>query len=311
MDLADEPVVRVESLRKTYGSVIALNGVDLAIGRGEIFGLLGRNGAGKSTALDIICGLVKPTAGRVEVFATDVRRHGRRLRRRIGYVPQDNTVYLAMTVWQNLHFAAIVRGMPRATAQRRAAEVMERLGLSGIANRGGANLSGGERRRLTIGMGIVHSPPLMVLDEPSTGVDIDSRHAIHHLLRELRGEGSTILYTTHHLDEAEILCDRIGVLDAGSILVTADVKSFVAEHASPYCEIVSDEAPAVAALLQDALPENVITVHSRRIRVGTQNAELLPTIVRLLDESNLPIKDVRAVPVSLENAFLQVIGQAL
>ncbi|MEU7138776.1 ABC transporter ATP-binding protein [Nocardia sp. NPDC046473] len=311
MDVADEPVVRVAGLRKTYGSVIAVNGIDLTIGRGEIFGLLGRNGAGKSTALDIICGLVKPTAGRVEVFDTDVRKHGRRLRRRIGYVPQDNTVYLAMTVWQNLHFAAVVRGMPRVTAQRSAAEVMERLGLSPIANRGGAQLSGGERRRLAIGMGIVHSPPLMVLDEPSTGVDIDSRHAIHHLLRELRGEGSTILYTTHHLDEAEILCDRIGVLDEGAILVTADVKSFVAEHASPYCEIVSDEAAAVAAFLHDALPESGITLHGRRVRVGTQQADLLPTIVRLLDESNLPIKDVRAVPVSLENAFLQVIERQL
>ncbi|MFI9404500.1 ABC transporter ATP-binding protein [Nocardia sp. NPDC052316] len=309
MDVADEPVVLVDGLRKTYGSVVALDGVGLSVGRGEIFGLLGRNGAGKSTALDIICGLVKPTAGRVEVFGTDVRRHGRRLRRRIGYVPQDNTVYLAMTVWQNLRFAAIVRGMPRPTAHRRAAEVMERLGLSRIADRGGAQLSGGERRRLSIGMGIVHSPPLMVLDEPSTGVDIDSRQAIHHVLRELRGEGSTILYTTHHLEEAEILCDRIGVLDEGTLVVTTDVKSFVAEYASPYCEIISDQAAAVLTLLRDALPATAITLHGRRIRVAAQQPEILPTLVRVLDESDLPIKDVRAVPVSLENAFLQIIEQ--
>ncbi|WP_159080597.1 ABC transporter ATP-binding protein [Nocardia suismassiliense] len=309
MDVADEPVVLVDGLRKTYGSVVALDGVGLSVGRGEIFGLLGRNGAGKSTALDIICGLVKPTAGRVEVFGTDVRRHGRRLRRRIGYVPQDNTVYLAMTVWQNLRFAAIVRGMPRPTAHRKAAEVMERLGLSRIADRGGAQLSGGERRRLSIGMGIVHSPPLMVLDEPSTGVDIDSRQAIHNVLRELRGEGSTILYTTHHLEEAEILCDRIGVLDEGTLIVTTDVKSFVAEYASPYCEIISEQAAAVTTLLHDVLPDTAITVHGRRIRVAAQQPEILPTLVRVLDESDLPVKDVRAVPVSLENAFLQIIEQ--
>ncbi|WP_433656216.1 ABC transporter ATP-binding protein [Nocardia sp. CA-128927] len=307
---SDEPVVLVDGLRKKYGPVLALNEINLAIGRGEIFGLLGRNGAGKTTALDIICGLVKPTAGRVQVFGTDVRKHGRRVRRHIGYVPQDNTVYLAMTVWQNLRFSAIVRGMPRATARRRAAEVMERLGLSRIADRGGAHLSGGERRRLSIGMGIVHSPPLMVLDEPSTGVDIDSRHAIHNLLREMRGEGSTILYTTHHLEEAEILCDRIGVLDAGSIIVTADVKSFVAEYGSPYCEIVSDEAAAVTTLLHDALPDTGITLHGRQIRVAAQQAEILPTVVRVLDESHVPIKDVRLVPISLENAFLQAIEQA-
>ncbi|MFI9504682.1 ABC transporter ATP-binding protein [Nocardia sp. NPDC052566] len=309
MDVTDEPAVLVDGLRKTYGSVRALNGVDLAIGRGEIFGLLGRNGAGKSTALDIICGLVEPTAGRVRVFGTDVRRNGRSVRRRIGYVPQDNTVYLAMTVRQNLRFAAIVRGMSRRGARQRAAEVMERLGLGPIADRGGAKLSGGERRRLTIGMGIMHAPPLMVLDEPSTGVDIDSRHAIHHLLRELRGEGSTILYTTHHLEEAETFCDRIAVLDHGTILVTADMKSFVADYASPYCEIVSDEAAAVAALLRDALPDTAITVRDRRIRVATEQAETVTTVVRVLGASHLPVKDVRSVPVSLENAFLRTIGQ--
>ncbi|MFE9576351.1 ABC transporter ATP-binding protein [Nocardia sp. NPDC006044] len=311
MDITpDEPVVSVDGLGKRYGSVRALNELSLAIGRGEIFGLLGRNGAGKSTALDIICGLVKPTAGRVQVFGTDVRKHGRRVRRHIGYVPQDNTVYLAMTVWQNLRFSAIIRGLSRATAQHRAAEVMERLGLSQIADRGGAHLSGGERRRLSIGMGIVHSPPLMVLDEPSTGVDIDSRHAIHNLLREMRGEGSTILYTTHHLEEAEILCDRIGVLDAGSIIVTADVKSFVAEYGSPYCEIVSDETAAVTTLLHDALPGTGITVHGRRVRVAAPEAEILPAVVRVLDESHVPIKDVRLVPTSLENAFLHAIEQS-
>ncbi len=310
MDAAlDEPVVLVRDLRKAYGSITALNGVDLAIGRGEIFGLLGRNGAGKSTALDIICGLLAPSAGRVEVFGLDVRGQGRSVRRRIGYVPQDNTVYLAMTVWQNLRFAAIVRGISRRGARRRAAEVMERLGLDRIADRGGAYLSGGERRRLSIGMGIVHSPPLMVLDEPSTGVDIDSRHAIHDLLRELRGEGSTILYTTHHLEEAESLCDRVGVLDAGSIVVTADVKNFVAEYASPYCEIATDETAAVATLLCDVLPEIAITVRDRRIRVATPRPEILPAVVRALDESHLPVKDVRSVPVSLENAFLHALEQ--
>ncbi|RDI65533.1 ABC transporter ATP-binding protein [Nocardia pseudobrasiliensis] len=310
MDAAlDEPVVLVRGLRKAYGSVTALNGVDLAIGRGEIFGLLGRNGAGKSTALDIICGLLAPSAGQVEVFGRDVRGHGRSVRRRIGYVPQDNTVYLAMTVWQNLRFAAIARGLSRRGAQRRAAEVMERLGLDRIADRGGAYLSGGERRRLSIGMGIVHSPPLMVLDEPSTGVDIDSRHAIHNLLRELRGEGSTILYTTHHLEEAESLCDRVGVLDTGSIVVTADVKNFVAEYASPYCEIATDETAAVAALLRDAVPDIAITVRDRRIRVSTPQVEILPAVVRAIDESHLPVKDVRSIPVSLENAFLHALEQ--
>ncbi|PXX55576.1 ABC-2 type transport system ATP-binding protein [Nocardia tenerifensis] len=303
----DEPVVQVEGLRKKYGQVLALDDVDLSIGRGEIFGLLGRNGAGKSTTLDIVCGLVKPTAGRIRVFGSDVRRHGRRVRKRIGYVPQDNTVYLAMTVWQNLSFAAIVRGMSSASARRRAGEVMELLGLSAVADRGGANLSGGERRRLSIGMGIVHAPPLMVLDEPSTGVDIDSRHAIHHILRELRGEGATILYTTHHLEEAEILCDRVGVLDTGRLIVTSDVKSFVAQYASPYCEIVSDEVAAVTTLLSEALPDSGITLRGRRIQVSAEKAEILSTILELLDESRLPVKDVRVVPISLENAFLQVI----
>ncbi|QIS03815.1 ATP-binding cassette domain-containing protein [Nocardia brasiliensis] len=303
----EAPIVQVSGLRKKYGSFLALDEVSLAVGRGEIFGLLGRNGAGKTTALDIICGLVKPTAGKVEVFGTDVRRHGRRVRRRIGYVPQDNTVYLPMTVRQNLRFSAIVRGMSGAAAGRRAAEVMERLGLGHIADRGGAHLSGGERRRLSIGMGIVHAPPLMVLDEPSTGVDIDSRQAIHHLLRELRGEGSTLLYTTHHLDEAESLCDRVAVLDAGKVLATADVKSFVAEYGSPYCEIVSDHTDAVTRLLREALPEARIMLHGRRIRVGAEEAEQVATVVRVLGASNLPVKDVRAVPVSLENAFLQAI----
>lgn len=304
---ADAPVVLVEGLHKTYGCVRALDGIDLAVGRGEIFGLLGRNGAGKSTTLDIICGLVAPTAGRVRVFDAEVR--GRRVRRRIGYVPQDNTVYLAMTVWQNLRFAAIVHGLSRTAARRRAAEVMDRLGLTRIADRGGAQLSGGERRRLSIGMGIVHAPPLLVLDEPSTGVDIDSRHAIHTLLRELRGEGSTILYTTHHLEEAETLCDRIAVLDTGTIVVTADVKSFVATYASPYCEIVCEATDAVVALLREALPGTGTTVYDRRIRVEAEHPEILSTIVRMLGASQLPVKDVRSVPVSLENAFLQALAQ--
>jgi len=209
--------VEVIDVRCTFGKVRAIDGVSLRVPTGNVVGIVGPNGAGKTTLIDMICGLVRPSGGTVRVLGEDVATSGAALRSRIGVLPQETALYDEVTAQQNLNFAASLYSVPHPDA--RIAEVLELVGLSQRANDVVRGFSGGMQRRLAIARALLHNPPLLILDEPTLGVDVEARHQIWAHVRSLRATGRTVVLTTNYLDEAEALCDRVAILRAGKLLV--------------------------------------------------------------------------------------------
>ena len=199
-----------------FGRIRALDGVSLRVMPGTVVGVLGPNGAGKTTLIDAICGLVRPSRGAVHVLGEDVSGDTTALRARIGVLPQETALYDEVTALQNLRFAAALYGVPHAEA--RIAEVLELVGLRERARDVVRGFSGGMQRRLAIARALLHDPPLLILDEPTLGVDVEARHQIWAHIRSLRAGGRTVVLTTNYLDEAEALCDRVAILRAGKLV---------------------------------------------------------------------------------------------
>jgi ABC-2 type transport system ATP-binding protein len=208
--------VEVSDVRCSFGAVRALDGLSLRVETGTVVGIVGHNGAGKTTLIDVICGLVRPSAGAVRVLGEDVSASGQRLRARIGVLPQETALYTEVTARQNLRFAAALYDVPRPEA--RITELLEMVGLSARGDDVVGRFSGGMQRRLAIARALLHDPPLLILDEPTVGVDLEARHQIWAHIRSLKAAGRTVVLTTNYLDEAEALCDRIAILRSGRLL---------------------------------------------------------------------------------------------
>jgi len=216
MATSDSIAVEVAGVECAFGGVPAIDGLSLSVRTGTVVGIVGPNGAGKTTLIDMICGLVRPSKGTVRVWGEDVLAAGPALRARIGVLPQETALYNEVTARQNLRFAAALYGVPRPAA--RIAEVLDLVGLSSRADDVVRTFSGGMQRRLAIARALLHNPPLLILDEPTVGVDVEARHQIWAHVRSLRTAGRTVVLTTNYLDEAEALCDRVAILRAGKLL---------------------------------------------------------------------------------------------
>lgn len=213
--------IEIAGLRKAYpgAEAPAVDDLDLEVEPGEFFGLLGPNGAGKSTTLSILCGLLRPDGGTARVLGLDAVRHTRRLQRIVGLVPQEVALYAALTGRENLLFFGRMHGLGGPSLRRRVDECLALVGLAGNADRLVATYSGGMRRRANLAAGLLHEPSVLVLDEPTVGIDAQSRHAIFERLRDLnQTRGVTMLYATHYMEEAQQLCSRVAILDRGRIL---------------------------------------------------------------------------------------------
>lgn len=212
-------MIKAKGLSKTFkGGVAAVQSVDLAVEPGEIVGFLGPNGAGKTTTMRMLTTLLTPTAGSATVAGRDLLADPRGVRHRIGYVSQNGGLNPFSPVGEELELHAMLYGLPRATARDRITEVLAQLELSGMESKPGAALSGGQRRRIDIAFGLIHDPVLLFLDEPTTGLDPQSRANLWEHVRALRAQGRTVFLTTHYLDEADALCDRIVIIDHGRIV---------------------------------------------------------------------------------------------
>ena len=216
--MADMRMLECRGLRRSFGDLVAVDGVGFHIDAGETYGLLGPNGAGKTTTISMIAGLLERDGGEVVVAGEPMTTHAIRAKSAIGYVPQDLAIYPDLSARENLMFFARLYGMPTAEAKRRSAEVLEVTGLADRAGDQTKKYSGGMKRRLNIGIGLLHRPKLLILDEPTVGVDPQSRNAILESVEGLSGEGMAVLYTTHYMEEAERLCDRVGVIDHGQLI---------------------------------------------------------------------------------------------
>ncbi len=299
-----EPIVRAHALAKHYGALAAVAGIDFEIEPGICFGFLGPNGAGKTTTLRMCMGLSPPDGGRLEIFGLSLPRHGRRVRARMGVVPQADNLDPDFTVEENLRIYGRYFGLRRRILDTRIPALLEFAALAERAHARTEALSGGMKRRLTLARALINDPQLVVLDEPTTGLDPQARHLVWARLEQLRARGTTLLLTTHYMEEAERLCDRLVVMDHGSILDTGTPRELVNRHVEP--EVVEiRNAPA-------HLEGHLLDGGCRIERVGsslycyTRRATAL--IEHLRDQPGLVFLHR---PAGLEDVFLRLTGREL
>lgn len=222
-----ESRIMVEKLVKKYEDVTAVDGLSLRVEEGELFGLLGPNGAGKTTTISILCGLLKPTGGSATVCGYDVQKEAVKIRRLIGVCIQETAVYPYLTGEENVKFFGDLYAMNKGTLESRCAMLFEKMGLVSDANRRVGKYSGGMKRRLSLILALIHDPKVVFLDEPTVGMDPQSRRAVWDFIRELKREGKTIILTTHYMEEAEELCDRVGIIDHGRLIALGPPKELI------------------------------------------------------------------------------------
>ena len=316
---ARDAAIRTEGLRKTYksgrGDVEAVRGIDLDVPQGEFFGLLGPNGAGKSTTIGMLTTLVHPTGGRAWVAGHDVTRDPVAVKRRIGVVTQNNTLDMQLTVSENLEFRSRFFGLTARVAARRAAQLIDAFGLGDRCGAMADKLSGGQARRLLIARALVHKPDVLFLDEPTAGLDPQTRVNLWDILRVLHEQGQTILLTTHYMEEAEELCDKVAVVDHGQILAAGTVDELKAEAGAVTVVTVRYEEQVPAGLAERAGLTGRPGVSKAEaegdlLRVFSSDPEgLLGELVTIGAEAGLHVRDATQLKPTLETVFLALTGR--
>jgi ABC-2 type transport system ATP-binding protein len=309
-----DDVLRCGELRKAFGELVAVNGVGFSIAEGETYGLLGPNGAGKTTTISMIAGILERDEGEVIVAGQPLGPASVRAKGQIGYVPQELAVYPDLTGVENLRFFARLYGLRRAEAGDRAAEVLEIIGLTDRAGDQVKTYSGGMKRRLNIGVGLLHRPRLLILDEPTAGVDPQSRNAILENVERLAGEGIAVLYTTHYMEEAERLCDRVGIIDLGELRAEGTRRELIGlvgerDRVTLTAEGNLAQATRAAAALDGVRQAD--TVDGRIDLVVDDARDALPRIFDAVVGTGAAIRSVEVTEPDLETVFLHLTGKAL
>ena len=307
-------MIEVESLRKLYGELVAVDDASFTARPGEIFGLLGPNGAGKTTTIHCISGLLTPTAGRVRVNGHDVVRDGKAARSSIGVVPQELALYDDLTAAENLDYWGGAQGMRNPELKRRIQEVLELAGLQDRGKEVVKRYSGGMKRRLNFACGIVHRPKVLLLDEPSVGVDPQSRVRLLELVREEAKAGTCVLYTTHYLEEAESLCDRLAIMDHGKLIARgtlAELRAMVGER-----ELVrlsgTWNVEAVHRALSHLDGMEIVQVLEGTLTISAADASArLPEIFSAIASAGADIRGTTLTQPSLESLFIKLTGKEL
>ncbi|WNV84757.1 ABC transporter ATP-binding protein [Umezawaea sp. Da 62-37] len=309
-----EAVLSCRGLCKRFGELTAVDDVTFTISAGETYGLLGPNSAGKTTIISMVAGILRPDVGDVLVEGVPVSTRTTEPKGRIGYVPQELALYPDLTGRENLRFFARLQGLSRTAVARRVAHVLDVVGLADRADDRAEHYSGGMKRRLHIGMGLLHEPVLLVLDEPTAGVDPQSRNAIMDNIRELADSGLAILYTTHYMEEAERLCDRVGIIDAGRLVAEGTRRELVARLGErDRISLTVDGDLAAAKHTAEEIPA-VLDVAARgpRLDLLVHDArQCLPGVLSALAEDDVHIRGVEVDEPDLETVFLHLTGNAL
>jgi ABC-2 type transport system ATP-binding protein len=311
-------MIEARGLARTFktrtGPVEAVRGVDFEVGAGEIVGFLGPNGAGKTTTQRMLATLLAPSAGEATVAGADLRRDPTAVRRRIGYVAQGGTTNPGATVDEELVTQARLYGISRADADARARELCAELDLADLGRRLVKTLSGGQRRRLDIALGLVHAPKLVFLDEPSTGLDPHSRANLWAHIRGLRDSGGAAVFlTTHYLDEADALCDRILIIDNGQIVASGSPDELKRRISGDVVTLVLDDQPEMVRALLAAQPgvrDAQLIDRGVRVTVEHGDAQAL-ALMRVLDGAGVPVASLSVARPSLDDVFLTMTGRSL
>lgn len=313
--------VLIENLQKSYGSSVAVKDVSFKIESGEIFGLLGPNGAGKTTTLRALCTLITPDAGRLEVSGVSVTDQPRIARQRLGYVAQEVALDKVLTGRELLQLQAAIYHIPGKLAKERIDKVIRLLGIEDWADKKTGTYSGGIRKRLDLAAGLLHQPDVLVLDEPTVGLDIDSRVAVWDFLRQLRDSGTTVLITSHYLEEVDALADRVAIIDKGVVIatgtpselkdrvggdrITLRIREFSPTEEAETAKTLLEPLPIVQEVIINAAQGNSLNL------VVTPQSDALITIQQSLQAAGLPIFGIAQARPSLDDVYLAATGKTL
>ena len=309
-----EPVLQVSGLDKRFDDIHAVRGVSFEIAQGETYGLLGPNGAGKTTSISMIAGLLEADGGSVNILGAVMTPTSLEPRASVGLVPQDLAIYPDLTARENLRFFGRLYSMDKATLDRRVAEVLEVIGLTDRADDRADEFSGGMKRRLNIGIGLLHGPKLLILDEPTVGVDPQSRNAILESVERLSVEGLAVLYTTHYMEEAERLCDRVGIIDEGEIKAEGTRRELVhrvGERDRVHIQITGSGSGAIERLRGLTGVSDAMTSDGAIEMIADDASAILSDALRVVTDSGASVASVSVQEPDLEAVFLQVTGKAL
>jgi ABC-2 type transport system ATP-binding protein len=313
MDKTAAPLV-VRGVRKAYGTLVAADDVSFEVRRGECFGLLGPNGAGKTTTLSIVATLLRPDAGEVLVEGADATREPERVRRALGLVPQELSLYEDLTADENLAFFGGLYGLRGADLKARAEASLALAGLADRRKDRVKTFSGGMKRRLNFAIGLVHDPRLVLLDEPTVGVDPQSRNHLFEMVAGLKARGTTLVYTTHYMEEAERLCDRVGIMDKGRLVAVGTRAELTARlGAQDEAELTFEEgrAPDVAALAAALAGLKNRARADGAVCVDVADPAALAELLRRVEGARLPLRALTLKKPDLETVFLSLTGRAL
>jgi len=304
--MSREPVVQVSGIRKTYGATVAVDDVSFEVRQGEIFGLIGPNGAGKTTTMESVEGLRAPDRGTISVLSLDPFRDVYRLQDRIGVQLQAAQLQKRITVREAVRFWASLYPRPLDGGR-----LLEQLGLADKRNAWFMTLSGGQKQRLFIALALINDPELVFLDELTTGLDPQARHAIWDLVRGIRARGKTVFLTTHLMEEAERLCDRVAILDHGRIIDIDTPAGLVSRHAPERTVVLATDDPRAAAHLGAVPQVDAVTAAESELTVLGRGDDLVTAVIQCLSEHRIRVTDFRTILPNLEDVFLKLTGHSI
>ncbi|EKQ50882.1 MULTISPECIES: ABC transporter ATP-binding protein [unclassified Clostridium] len=305
-------MLEIRKLYKDYGNHVAVDGIDLKIEKGQIYGILGPNGAGKSTTIGMICGLIKKTSG--EVLYEEETNKIRKWKENIGIVPQDFALYWDLTAEENISFFCSLYGFKGQDLKYRTAKTLEFVGLTDVRNKKASEFSGGMKRRLNIGCAIAHSPKLIIMDEPTVGIDPQSRNHILESVLKLREEGATIIYTSHYMQEVDDICDRIAIIDKGHIIAegTSDELKNLIGDKNTLDITVTKKINGLENILQEVTGVEKVVFADNEYRITTlKSSNLISNLVTVISDNGGDIKNIVNEEPSLEAVFLALTGKKL
>ena len=305
-----EAVVKAQSLTKQYGNILAVDHIDLEVFEGEIFGLLGPNGAGKTSTIRMLTGQTTPTSGTVTVANCDIIHEATKAKQKIGVIPDISNLYDEMSAWDNLIFSAHLYSVPKIEREKKTNELLQLFGLYERRKDRVAGFSRGMKRRLTIAAALIHKPKVLFLDEPTTGLDVQSLRMIRNLIKELNNDGVTIFLTTHYIEEADQLCQRVAIINKGKI-VTVDTpeKLKASMEERQVIEISFTLSQGLEDKLKGLSCVNDVSMLGDKCRLQVDNAtEAVPSLVDFARKNSLKIISINTLKPSLEDAFVKLTG---
>jgi ABC-2 type transport system ATP-binding protein len=305
------PAIAVENVVKRFGSIEAVSGISFQVRRGELFGFLGPNGAGKTTTINMITGLARPEAGTIRIGAIDCTSELKAAQHLIGVVPDESNLYPELTGFENLCFCAALYGLGKTKRQARARQLLKDFDLAKAADRNFGGYSKGMKRKLTIAAGIIHKPEILFLDEPTTGIDVASARQLRQLIGDLHRNGVTIFLTTHYIEEAERLCNRIAFVVSGRIIQINTVEELIQPLRSKHMVQIAcaNGGPDLYADMRTAFPElSFDTPAQGLVRVASEQPIRVGSLVRFLEEQGAEVGEARRLRPSLEEVFVRITG---